>query len=110
MSVILSYNKFAKTIRRLPLLRRLVLFIAAVPIPVSALLWLSYYMPIKSHQFYHLSYFGFTLLPAILLSILLLVTLSRPRWVKVISGILIIPGLLLWILSVMVVSNDFKIH
>ncbi len=83
---------------------------AAVPVLVSTFLWLNYYMPIKVHQFYHLSYFGFALIPAVLLSILLLVTRSKPRWLKVISWILAIPGLLLWLLSVMIVSNDFKIH
>lgn len=91
-------------------MRTLHLVAAATPILISTYFWLSYYLPIKVSQFYHMSYFGFALLPAVLVSALILLAGLQRTWLRIICGILAVPGLLLWLLSVSVVANNFKIH
>ena len=77
---------------------------------ISGALWFRYFLPITTSQSYHAAYFGFALLPGVLLSLLLFGIRTGPRWLRIASAALTILALPLWLLSVAVVENNFKIH
>lgn len=91
-------------------MRALLLLFCSSPSLVSIVLWLRYFLPITITQSYHVGYFGFAVIPGILLTLLLFGIRSGPLWLRISSGLLMVAGIPLWLLSIAVVANDFRIH
>lgn len=55
-------------------------------------------------------YAFFAFAPALALCLCLSTLLVRRKWVAWVGGILLLPAGAVWILSVMLILDDFKIH
>jgi len=92
---------------------RMVLFVriaAFIPIAINLLLWLRYYLPITVKQDYHAAYFLMAILPAIVFAAIIWVLIMKPGRPRVWAGIFSVPALLIWMVSVVLVGEEFRVH
>lgn len=91
-------------------MRRPTLVLAFLVFATTTILWTRYFVGVSVVQDYHLMYAVFAFVPALLFCLCLAMLSIRPLWVAWAGGILSLPTGALWILSIMLILSDYKIH
>lgn len=91
-------------------MRKLPLFLAFLAVLTTAILWSRYFAGVAHVKDYHTMYAVFAFAPAIVLALCLVVLSLRRRWAAWIGGILLLPAGAIWVISILLVLGDFKIH
>lgn len=91
-------------------MRRPPLILALLAFVTTTVLWTRYFIGVSVVQDYHLMYALFAFVPALLFCLCLAMLSIRRSWVAWAGGILSLPVGALWILSILLILNDYKIH
>ncbi len=91
-------------------MRKTLIFLATLVLATTSVTWTQYYMGVPIAKGYHLGYAVFAFVPALLLCLCLVLLYIQRKWTRWIGGLLLLPALGLWAISVSLILSDFKIH
>ncbi len=91
-------------------MRKPPLILASLVFSITTTLWAQYFVGLSVVRDYQLMYALFAFVPAVLLGLCLALLAIRRTWIVWVGGLLLLPTGALWVVSIMLILNDYKIH